>query len=310
MVLPAIRVYSIVVSPGTATRTVIVLAAVGCFLPVQVWLVASAARGIWGRKQAWALPAMLVFLAGMLPVVGVGWVGILNVAAALTLVVVRLPWGLLLFALFVVAPTPLTVAAGHPEWAMYFTLSIAYTALPMASGIWLIRTARQLQAARVELAEHAVLRERVRVDEELRSSVGVTLARIGSQATSIRARLDADPPGRAEDLADLAELARRALVDARRVAGLYRESSLRTELEGATTLLAAAGIQARLDMPPDEIAGSLDDAGRRALHRAFGEVLSGRTREVTISVTPTDGAVRVVMHSAGDTWTTEVGAVT
>src|SRR5207244_1462799 len=81
----------------------------------------------------------------------------------------------LLYGVLVAAPAPLTFAFGQPEFALYFTTGILMFPLPLAVGIWSIRGARQLQAALLALAEEAVARERLRIDGELRETLGARL---------------------------------------------------------------------------------------------------------------------------------------
>jgi hypothetical protein len=95
------------------------VAATACYLPFQVWLVLSATRDAGGRGRGWALAALAALTVGLVPVIGVGWLGATYGLAALLLVSVRAPWSLLLFAALVAVPTPVAFAAGHPEWASY-----------------------------------------------------------------------------------------------------------------------------------------------------------------------------------------------
>src|SRR5260370_23913184 len=61
--LPLLRLYFIATDPSEQGRTVYAVAAMACYLPLQVWLVLSAARDAWGRAQSWALVAIA---AGMI----------------------------------------------------------------------------------------------------------------------------------------------------------------------------------------------------------------------------------------------------
>jgi hypothetical protein len=88
---------------------------------------------------------MAAVMFAMIPVVGVGWVGILYMLATLVLVGVRPPWSLLLFATLVATPAPVSFALGQPQWAAYFTVGMLVFAVPLAVGIRLIRVVRELQ---------------------------------------------------------------------------------------------------------------------------------------------------------------------
>jgi len=300
--LPLLRLYTIATTPSEQGRTVYAVAAMACYLPLQVWLVLSAARGAWGRRQAWALAALAAVIIGMLPVVGYPWVGTLYMLAALVLVSVRRPWSFLLYGVLVAAPAPLTFAFGQPQWALYFTTGMLMFTVPLAVGIWLIRGVRALQAARLALAEEAVVRERLRIDGELRETVGAGLEKIvvgGERAAGLVA---GDPPASGRELRGLVGGARRTLAEARRMVTRYREVSLRAELETAATLLSAAGLDVRLELPPGELPDTMDAGERAALRRDVARLLGETARaSVTIAVTRVDGRARLELRSGAET---------
>src|SRR5438132_3992163 len=215
--LPLLRLYTIATDPSEEGRTVYAVAAMACYLPLQVWLVLSAARDTRGRGRAWALAAMAAVIIGMLPVIGVPWVGILYILTALVLVTVRRPWSFLLYGVLVAAPTPLTFAFGQPQWALYFTTGMLMFPVPLAVGIWSIRGARQLQAARLALAEEAVVRERLRIDGEVRETLGAGLEQIATCGERAGELVISDPQARAQELRGLVGSARRTLAEARRM---------------------------------------------------------------------------------------------
>ncbi len=300
--LPLLRLYFIATDPSEQGRTVYALAAMACYLPLQVWLVLSAARDAWGRAQGWALVAIAAVMIGMLPVIGAPWVGTLYMLAALVLVAVRRPWSFLLYGVLVAAPTPLTFAFGQPQWALYFTTGMLMFPVPLAVGIWSIRGARQLQAARLALAEEAVVRERLRIDGEMRETLGAGLEEIATCGERAGELVTSDPPASAQELRGLVGGARRTLAEARRMVTRYREVSLRTELETAATLLSAAGIDARLDLPVGDLPDTIDEGERAALRREIARLLGEAARaSVSITVTRQEGRVRLEVRPSANT---------
>jgi hypothetical protein len=263
-----------------------------------VW---SAARAASGRAQRWALAALAAVTIGMVPVVGVGWLGTLYELAALVLVSLRPPWSLLAFAALWATPTPVAVALGHPQWASYFTLGVPFAAVPLAVVVWLVRAARQLQAARLTLADEAVVRERLRIDGELRRTVGAALEAIAAQGDRTGGLVAGDPAAAAGQLRALVGAARRTLADARGMVTRYQEVSLRAELETAATLLGAAGIQARLVLPPGGLPDTVDEGARVALRRDLACLLGDdqAPARVTIMVTRHDGRIRLALRADG-----------
>jgi len=296
--IPLLALYRFFVAPVDPGRAVYAVAALACVLPLQIWLVLSAARGERTHGQAWALVAMTAVILGMVPVIGVGWFGAMYVLGGLVLVYLPPRWSYALFAALVVAQAPLTFALGHPDWASYFTIGLPALGLPLAVAVWLVDGARQLQAARLALAEEAVIRERLRIDDELRRTVGAALEAIAAQGERAGDLVPVDPAGSAGELRALAHASRGTLAEARRLVTRYQEVSLRSELETAATLLAAAGIPTRLDLPAGELPDTAGEAERTALRREIARLLAGTTRApVTIAVTRRDGQVRLELLS-------------
>ena len=89
--LPLLQLNRIASAPIDQGRASYAAAATLLCLPVQVWLVWSAARDNWGRRQRWALAAMAVLIIAIVPVAGLDGLGTLYVLAALLLVTLRPP---------------------------------------------------------------------------------------------------------------------------------------------------------------------------------------------------------------------------
>jgi two-component system, NarL family, sensor histidine kinase DesK len=296
--LPAMRLYGIIAYPPAHSDVGVALLAFAIYQPVQIWLVLSAARGErrWPQWLGLALVAVVMFAS--MPFVGVGWVGILYVLAALTLVTLSSPWSLIAWGALVAAPTPLTVALGHGEWALYFTMGTLFFSVPLASWIWMINVARQLHRARLDLASQAVLLERLRIDQELSESIGAGLDSIAANGAQASNLASSDPSGAARALNELVRQARRTLAVARHSVRRFRQSSLRSELETAATLLEAAGIAINLDIPAGDWASPVDDADRATLRREIAQLLiAPAPSAVTIAARAVNGRVQYELRS-------------
>jgi two-component system sensor histidine kinase DesK len=289
VLLPLIRVYNIAVQRaedgGIGDRAIYAAFAFAGYLPMQVWLVLSATRGAAGPWRRLSLAGLLAVVLGMIPVFCVGWVEMLYLPAALVLVGVRPPWSLLLFAALVVTPAPVSFAFGQPEWLVYFMVGMLAFPVPLAVLILLIRATRQLQDARLALAEQAVVRERLRIDEEVRESVGDGLVAIADQGRLAQEMAARDPSAAIEELRALVNHARRTSAETRRIITRYREVSLLAELRTMAALLLAAGIDTRLELPPD-LPHALDEPGRASLRRDVARLLeeTAPSASVTIAV--------------------------
>jgi two-component system, NarL family, sensor histidine kinase DesK len=102
----------------------------------------------------------------------------------------------------------------------------------------------------------------------------------------------------AQELHALVGTARRTLAAARRMVTRYQESSLRAELETTATLLAAAGIQTRMVLPPDVLPDRLDQAARAMLRRDLARLLGQEPARsmVTITVARRDQGLQVELR--------------
>jgi len=282
VLLPATRIYAIAADPNEPGHAAYAAVAFICYLPLLVWLVVSLAQGNRGWPQWIGLALMAAVIFAAMPLVGVGWVGEIYVLGALTLVTFRPPWSFIAFGALIAAPTPLTAALGRADWALYFTMGILLYSLPLAVGIWMINVVRQLQAARVSLAEQAIVRERLRIDRELSHSVGAGLRAIalsGDRAASLAAT---DPAAAMREIKGLVRDARSTLFEARQSVRRYREISPRAELETAATLLEAAGFTVHIDGPTGGLPAQADEPERANLRREVARLLG---EEVPTAVT-------------------------
>ena len=284
IVLPALRIYSIAADPTELGQAVAASVAFACYLPLQLWLVASAARGRRGRPQYIALAAMAAVIFAAMPLIGIGWIGINIVLAALTLVTIPRPWSFVLFGAFLIVPIPLTFAFGRPDWALYFAMGLLLFAVPLAVGISLVDSARELEDARRELARQAVRRERLRIDSELGQTVGAGLESIAAQGDRAITLLT-EPAAAGRELKSLVGTARRTLSGARLTVRRYREVSLRSELETAVALLEAAGVTTTLDIADEELTTSVAEGDRVSLRRDVTRLIgAGIATRVTIVI--------------------------
>ena len=282
--LPLLQVVRMATFPVDPGRGRYAAAATLLCLPVQAWLVWSAARDVWGRAQRWAFAALASFILAMVPVAGVDLLGALYVLAVLVLVSLRPPWALAGFAALVVTPVAVALTLGHGVWVGYFTLGVLFAGIPPAVVVWLIRAARRLQTARSALAQQAVIRERLRMDGELRQTVGAALEAIAARGNRASAVAAHDPPVAAQELDAVVGTARRTLADARRMVARYQEVSLRAELETTATLLAAAGIRARIVLPSEAVPDRLDNSARAKLRREVASLLGTERPGSTVAI--------------------------
>jgi two-component system sensor histidine kinase DesK len=203
-------------------------------------------------------------------------------------------------AVLAAATAPLAIALGDPEWAPYLAATVVWRGGAVFVLVWLVGATRRLQAAREALAEEAVARERLRMDRELRSTLGAALEAIAAKGQQAAALAVQDPTLAEGELEGLVEGSRRTLADARRLVNGYQQPSLRAELESATILLTAAGIHTRVVLAAGELPERLEAAPRAALRAAVARLLrDDAARHCAITVTSEGRRVRLELRSDG-----------
>jgi two-component system sensor histidine kinase DesK len=303
VVLPALelaRIATASVPTAGHGATAVALVATACYLPLYVRHVWYGLRGRRPAGAGWTLAAIAVVILGAVPVVGTGWLPTLHVLAVSVLLTVRPPWSLLAVAGLVAATAPLAIAFGNAQWAAFTTATVMWRGAAVFVLVWLVGATRRLHAVREVLAEEGVARERLRIDGELRRTVGTALEAIIASAQRVNMLAGRDLAMLKDELRALVTGARRALADARRMISGYQRLSLRAELDSAASLLTAAGIQTRLELPAGTLPELLDAAPRATLRAFIARLLRDDTvRHCTILVTRADGRVRLELRCDG-----------
>ncbi|MFD0746003.1 sensor histidine kinase [Phytohabitans flavus] len=217
----------------------------------------------FGEYGRWALaPAVLVAVgATFLSPHGQRWLlGGASAAAAVPGLVVS--WamadgGLLYAALF---PAGLVIFSG---WSVL-------------GPLWAWDVAGRLHAARRLEAELAVKDERLRFAADLHDIQGHHLQVIALKS-ELAARLAATDPDRAEaEMREVRRLAADALRETRALVHGYRRTTLEEEISNATRVLAAADIDARMDLAPAP--SGLSATGRHLLGLVMREATTNVLR--------------------------------
>ncbi|VXB83470.1 conserved membrane hypothetical protein [Nocardioides sp. AX2bis] len=301
-------------SPGQApvglavAAVAVVLGGVGC------WVLRAATR-LWPRHGP--LPRRpLVVTAGVC-------VAALAVAAALpedprTAVVLSV-WGVLAVGVggfrdprvtgvvVVALPLVLGVPAGEPIVYAYGLGAGLFMLFTVRASLWIYGVVRELDGAKQAQTSLAVAEERLRFSRDVHDVLGRRLSEIAVQA-ELAARLaeagDASAPARMEQVR---EVAHDALREARALARGYRGTDLDQELEGARSLLSAAGIttEVALDGLPHQWREPTGWVVREAVTNVLHHSRAARVR-VTWTPGPTpDGAgtLQVRNDGAGDATT-------
>ncbi|MFJ7148609.1 sensor histidine kinase [Streptomyces sp. NPDC100445] len=150
----------------------------------------------------------------------------------------------------------------------------------------LVRTTIELRKARATVAQLAANEERLRLARDLHDLLGHSLSLITLKSELAGRMLPDRPEGAAQQVADIEQVSRQALIDVREAVTGYRRPRLAAELAGVQVALTAAGVTADLPAEPD-----LDGVGEEA-----ESALAWALREAVTNVVRHSGADRCAVR--------------
>lgn len=216
------------------------------------------------------MPLLLVSILALVPLPLAG------IAYATVLIAVQ----------FVIAPTR------TPTYSIFSALwasAVLYVPVRLASA------AAALHRSQLELRNQAVVRERVRIDREIRKRLEPPLERIVHHGAVASAITEEDSVASRTAIGAAVADSREALADARRLVAGIRESTIRAELQAGIAILEAAGIVPVVALDPGADLDSVDDNARGDLRSVVARILeSGRPSVIEVRASGT-GSVEVRM---------------
>ncbi|WP_436758960.1 sensor histidine kinase [Streptosporangium sp. V21-05] len=227
--------------PAWLRRVTLAVQAVATALPL-LWIGAP-----WGSMGG--------FLAGAVLLLGGRWRWVLYAAVGA---------GVLLLSV---------LQGAVAEWTAYLVISTLLTGLVVFGISSLSDLVAQVDRTRGELARMAVTQERLRVARELHALLGNELS-VMIVKSELAYRLLPRSAERAKiEVAEVLEIARRAVADVRAVASGYRHMSFGAEVDSSVSTLAAAEIDVGVVVPADLALGELDALLAVVLREAATNVL-------------------------------------
>jgi two-component system, NarL family, sensor histidine kinase DesK len=211
--------------------------------------------------------------------------------------------GTLMIAAGVAAGLTFLAIGGDVGSALIQGLSVTIIGFTVYSAIAVRRTNRALVAAREELARLAVADERARIARDLHDTLGHSLSVIALKSELAGRLVDEDPARARAEIEDVQRVARESLTAVRETIGGYRQASLATELAGARSALAAAGIEGRVEPSPEGLPPAADAILGWAVREGVTNILRhGRARvaEIRVSADPRSAAVEISNDRRGD----------
>ncbi|MEU8029537.1 histidine kinase [Streptomyces sp. NPDC049099] len=197
-----------------------------------------------------SLLAVLGVLAPLLTyTLGGAWVGLfiyLSVACGATLPVRAAFWA-------IPAATAVMFLVGlrwheKPDESLLLVPLIGFAMVGVGQ---LIRTTVELRKARATVAHLAANEERLRLARDLHDLLGHSLSLITLKSELAGRMLPDHPDKAAQQVADIEQVSRQALVDVREAVTGYRRPRLAAELAGTQVALTAAGVTAEMPAEPD-----------------------------------------------------------
>lgn len=147
----------------------------------------------------------------------------------------------------------------------------------------LIRTAKELRAARQEVARLAANEERLRLARDLHDLLGHSLSLITLKSELAGRMLPDRPEDAARQVADIEQVSRQALVDVREAVTGYRRPRLAVELAGVRAALRTAAITVDIDPALEREHRGLAADGEGALAWALREAVTNVLRHSAAS---------------------------
>lgn len=164
--------------------------------------------------------------------------------------------------------------------------------------VWHYHLAVRLDEASRTAAALAVAEERLRFAADLHDTQGHYLEVIGLKADLVERLVPLDPERAGWHAVEIAELARRALVETRGLVRGYRSTSLSREIDNAIGILEASGVELSVDGRPDQIPHELQPLFAALVREGATNIL--RHSEATrcrLEVTVERGRVCVRLHN-------------
>ncbi|GAA1554432.1 sensor histidine kinase [Actinomadura kijaniata] len=253
-------------------RRVLGFAALAAF--VALYYAAAFVRRSWADPFTWRVWAVLgafAALAAALPVAfGPEWMGTpiyLSFVLAMGLPLRWAPFGVL--GALAVALAGGFLSRSTPAATGGIALMLLSFGMMMVAFRHSRTLVAQLREARGEVARLAAADERLRIARDLHDLLGHGLSLIVLKSELARRLAERDPARAVAEIGDIEVVARTSLADVRAAISGYRRRDLAEELDGARTVLAAAGVESVVRTagppPPGETDGLFGWAVREAV---------------------------------------------
>ncbi|WP_131757563.1 sensor histidine kinase, partial [Actinomadura fibrosa] len=250
--------------------------------------------------------AAIIAVSWLLPLAfepGRGWENALLLPSGLIAVVLPLRRAVAVAAVATVVTPVYGAFLGVPPLAvLYEAAGVPIAAFSGYVQVWLFHVVQELQEARARAARSAVGEERLRFARDLHDVLGHSLQAVALRAEVAERYLERDPGRVRKELAEIQSMARDAVSDVREVVRGYRATSLRTELDGMSAVLRAAGIRCASPAVSPELPAHVHEPLGWVAREAATNVLrhsSATWCEIAVSADGDRVALEIVNDGAG-----------
>jgi two-component system sensor histidine kinase DesK len=254
---------------------------------------------LWLRCAALGLLAVLTYLPFLM--YGLDWGAMAGPLAGSVLLQLtgRTSWAV--FALVIGSALGIALLTGsNAYFTVYLTMSTVLAGLVVWGFTRLSDLVAEVHAARADLARMAVTQERMRFSRDLHDLLGYSLSAI-TLKSELLYRLIGDRSDQArEEVASILDVSRQALSDVRLVASGYRDMSLASEADSAASILAAAGVQAEVDVECGRLHPLVDTVLATALREGITNILRhSKVQHCSITAAAEGETVRLTLVNDG-----------
>ncbi len=159
---------------------------------------------------------------------------------------------------------------------------------------------RELHVARSELAHRAVMEERLRLARDLHDLLGHTLSLITLKSELAGRLIEKEPARAVQEVREVEHVARETLREVREAVVGYRQPTLRSELDGAHQMLAAAGIACTVERAVEILPQATDATLAWTVREGVTNVIRhSRARQCTIRIWSENGKARAEILNDG-----------
>jgi DNA-binding NarL/FixJ family response regulator len=239
---PLISIGRVLAGPHRPGAAVAAVLAAPWSVPLSLCLLLPAAKARRPRHAGWLIAAFAAINLAAFAVIGAWWFTMALLLAVMIVVYLPPRWSVPAVTALAAVPAAMPAAGRDVAHGQYFAQDIVVSALLMGLLIWLARVAATLQAGQQDLADSAVIAERVRIDDERGASIVAALERLIAAGEHAARTAAGEPAAAGRELRELTAASRRALARTRQMVSRYQAITVLTSREADVLREAAAGI--------------------------------------------------------------------